>query len=94
MEVKAVVDAQGSVRLLLDMEQFRWEKINAWGADLKFGKTYRKQIDKLAIVGDKKYEKLIAKIAEPYYAREARLFNLANIEDAWTWVKADPDAGE
>jgi hypothetical protein len=53
-EVQAAIDDEGSA--LLDMEQFEGEKASAWGSDLYFGRTYRKQIEKMAIVGDKKWE--------------------------------------
>lgn len=90
-EVQAVVDEQGSVKLLLDMEQFKSEKPEAWGSDFSFGHTYRKQIEKMAIVGDKKWEKGLAKLAEPFYAREAQYFHTADIADAWSWLKEDSD---
>ena len=53
-EVEALVKQEESIRLLLDMEQFEWEKVNAWGADLNFGRELKKKIDKLAIVGNKR----------------------------------------
>ena len=49
--VQTIVDVSGSVRLLLDMTDFRWEKVDAWGADLRFGKTYHHSIERLAVVG-------------------------------------------
>lgn len=33
-EVQALVDHEGSIGLLLDLEQFKWEDVSAWGADL------------------------------------------------------------
>lgn len=84
--VQAAVDQAGSVSLLLDMQDFKWEKVSAWGADLNFGHTYRKKIDKMAIVGNKTWERWIAKLAEPFYAKEALFFSLAEIDAAWEWL--------
>ena len=69
------------------MSGFKWEKVNAWGADLKFGHDYRKKIKKMAIVGDKKWEELIAKVADPFYSVEAKFFMIDDIKEAWAWIK-------
>ncbi len=71
-EVEALVDQVGDINMLLDLSGFHWEKINAWGADMKFGYTYRNKIDKVAIVGDKKWQKWLTAVADPFFAREAK----------------------
>lgn len=83
--VGAAIDEHGSVSLLFDLRGFHWEKVSAWGADLNFGKEYHDRIEKMAIVGDKRWEKHLAKLASPYYAREARYFETA--DDAWDWLQ-------
>ncbi len=70
-EVEAVLQQEDSFCLLLDLEEFDGEKIKAWVADFKFGHEYRKKIEKLAIVGNKKWQKGLAALADPFYAREA-----------------------
>ena len=85
-EVQALVDREGSIRLLLDLENFQWEEVSAWGADLKFGQTYRHKIDKLAIVGDKRWQHLIANLADPFYARESKFFHMTDRAAAWEWL--------
>jgi SpoIIAA-like len=87
-EVQALVDREGSIGLLLDMENFKWEEANAWGADMKFGQTYRHKIAKLAIVGDKKWQHLIANLADPFYAHESKFFHTADRAAAWEWLRA------
>jgi hypothetical protein len=85
-EVEALVDQVGDINILLDLSEFRWEKISVWGADMKFGSTYRKKIDKMAIVGDKKWQKWLASIADPFYAREAKFFQTDESDAAWAWL--------
>ncbi|MGA7690309.1 MAG: STAS/SEC14 domain-containing protein, partial [Jiangellales bacterium] len=50
-EVTAAVAEFGQVRLLLDMTEFRWEKLEAWGTDLAFGRELRDNVERLAVVG-------------------------------------------
>lgn len=86
-EVEALVEQEGNIRLLLDMEQFEGEEVKAWGADMKFGQEFRKKIDKLAIVGDKRWEKWLAAVADPFYAREAEFFKIDDRNAAWSWLR-------
>jgi len=55
-EVKALVEKQGNIRMMFDMSEFKWEKVEAWIPDIKFGSEFHKKIDKMAIVGDKTWE--------------------------------------
>lgn len=83
--VQVAVDERGSVRLLLDLTDFRWEKVEAWGADLRFGKHFRDAIERLAIVGDQRWEKWLARLAEPFYAQHATFFS--DQDAAWAWLE-------
>ncbi|HEY53090.1 MAG TPA: STAS/SEC14 domain-containing protein [Caldilineae bacterium] len=85
-EVEALVDQEGDINMLLDLSEFHWEEIGAWGADMKFGSTYRKKINKMAIVGDKKWQKWLTHLVDPFYAREAEFFQTEDSEAAWAWL--------
>lgn len=87
-EVQALVDQEGSISLLLDMTQFKWEDIHAWGADFNFSRAYRNKINKMAVVGDRTWQKWVTKLVEPFYhSVEARFFDPSDIESAWKWLK-------
>lgn len=83
--VAAAADQHGTVRLLLDLTDFHWEKISAWGADLHFGHEYHDKIDRMAIVGNRKWEKHLASICSPFYAKNSKYFE--DDDDAWTWLE-------
>lgn len=84
--VQTIIKASGSVRLLLDMTNFRWEKVEAWGADLRFGREYHNSIERMAIVGQHEWEKWMTRLAEPFYAQQARYF--VDIDEAWAWLES------
>ncbi len=86
--VESAVAEHGSIRLLLDLSDFDKEKASAWGSDFAFGREFRKDIDRLAIVGDGVVEKIAAAAAAPFYAREAMRFD--DQDAAWAWL-AEPD---
>ncbi len=85
--VKILAEEHGDVRLLLDLTQFHWEKLSAWGEDWRFGRKFHDVITKMAIVGDKKWEKWLTKLAGPFYAKEARFFYPHQIDEALKWLK-------
>ena len=84
--VDAAVKEYGSVNLLLDLSDFHWEKASAWSSDIKFGQTYKDKIDKMAMVSHASWAKHLAKLAEPFYAKEIKYFE--NVDDAWDWLKS------
>ncbi|MDD4161022.1 MAG: STAS/SEC14 domain-containing protein [Methanothrix sp.] len=66
LKVKALVEKEGNICLLFGLSEFKWEKMEAWLQDLKFGSEFRHEIQKMAIVGDKTWEKWIAHLAKPF----------------------------
>ncbi len=86
-EVKALIEKEGNIRMLFDMSGFKWEKAEAWIQDMKFGSEFHKKIDKMAIVGDKSWEKWMAHLAKHTYARDTKFFHTADIDKAWAWLR-------
>lgn len=79
------MDEHGSLRLLLDLTEFRWEKVEAWGADLRFGEHVRHAITRMAIVGDHTRERWLTRPAEPFYAQDAQF---TERDAAWRWLES------
>lgn len=86
-ELEALVEENGEINLLMDLTEFKWEKVSAWGADMKFGKDFRKSVKKAAFVGDKKWHKMLSWLAEPFFAQEEKYFDIADSEAAWAWLQ-------
>ena len=86
-DVEALLQQEDELCLLLDLEEAEGAKINAWGADFKFGHEYRKKIAKMAIVGDKKRQEWMTALIDPFYAREAEFFAVEEREAAWEWLQ-------
>ncbi|MCK8607898.1 STAS/SEC14 domain-containing protein [Agromyces sp. C10] len=83
--VEAAVEEHGEVKLMLDLTDFRWEKVGAWGADLRFGHEFHEKVARMAIVGHKKWEERLAHLA--FYAREAAYFE--DPDAAWAWLRSE-----
>ena len=90
VELHALVDQyDDDIAVLIDLEEFAGEEVRAWLPDLKFGHHFHDKIDKMAIVGDKRWQKWIAALADPFYADDAKFFHTNDIDQAWAWLRED-----
>ncbi len=81
---KALKEAKGlEVDLLVDMRAFRgWELEAAWD-DMKFGLKHRNAFDKMAIVGDKKWEEISVNMMSHMMRGKAKFFKDRTKAVAW-----------
>lgn len=88
-EVRDLVEKEGNIRMQIDPTEFQWEKLEAWLPDLEFGYEFHGKIHKMAIVGDKTWEKWISHLAKPFNARNVKFFHSSDIDKAWTWLRSE-----
>jgi hypothetical protein len=84
------IAAHGKINLLVVFGGMEgWEDLDAAKADFDFGTQQYREVERAAFVGDKKWQKWIVKIMDPFTRRtDERYFSLAQLEEAWQWVKA------
>ncbi|WP_440950804.1 STAS/SEC14 domain-containing protein [Methanosphaerula subterraneus] len=86
-EVKALVEKEGSLRLLFDLTGYEGGTVGGWIADYKFGREFQNKIEKVAVVGDKTWEEWLTHLAQVVYAIDARFFQSSDISKAWAWLR-------
>lgn len=80
----------GKFGVLFDMTGFHGWKVNALCDEMKFDATHCAEIDRLAMVGDKKWEQDLTQFSQLFTRTPIHYFNEADIADARTWLN---DAG-
>lgn len=81
------VRGMAQVNLIVELEDFQgWDLDAAW-ADLKFGLEHNRHIDRLAVVGERGWERWMTRIASWFMHGEVRYFDRENIDDAWAWIE-------
>lgn len=86
-QVKSAIESSGNIRLLFQLEGFRgWDIQAAWD-DLIFGMEINRNVDKIALVGDRKWEQWVARLVRAFTHGDVRYFDLNRLEDAWEWVR-------
>ena|ERR1043166_8473489 len=87
--VEAAIQAHGKIRLLAQFEDFHgWDLHAAWD-DTKFATKHCADVERIAIVGDKQWEKWMAAICKPFTRARIRYFDCKETDSAWKWL-AEP----
>jgi hypothetical protein len=87
--IDAAVASQGKVRLLAEFHDFHGWDLHALWDDIKFSTTHCTKIDRIALVGDKAWEKWMASVCKPFTMAKIRYFESTEIDAAWAWL-AEP----
>jgi len=85
--VDAAVASHGKVRLLAHFTDFHGWDLHALWDDIKFSTTHCNKIDRVALVGDKRWEEWMAKVCKPFTMAQVRYFDASRIEEAWKWLE-------
>lgn len=85
-EFDRLVKLHGKLRILFDMTAFHGWEVGALWEDIKFDVKHFGDIERLAMVGDKKWEHGMAKFCEPFTKATIRYFDHAAAVEARTWL--------
>jgi len=85
---EAMIARHGKLRLLFEMEPgFKgWQPSAAWN-DLKFSVSHRNDIERMALVGDAKWEEWVAKLDALLIDAEVRFFKSSELDEAQRWLR-------
>lgn len=85
-EIDKRISDYGKINILIELIDFHGWTVGAAWEDTKFGFHHFNDINRLAIVGDKTWEKGIAYFVKPFTAATVRYFDLSNLSDAKKWI--------
>ena len=91
-KMETILTAEGKVRLFLQLEDFHgWDVHAAWD-DLKFGLKHYSDFERIAMVGDRKWEKWMAGFCKPFTKAEVKYFDRTEVDAAWKWLQETEEA--
>jgi stage II sporulation SpoAA-like protein len=82
----AAIAKAGKVRLLAEFHDFHGWDMHALWDDVKFATTHCTKIERIALVGDRKWEKWMAAVCKPFTAAKLRYFDVSEIDAAKAWL--------
>jgi hypothetical protein len=87
--VDAAIAKEGKVRLLAQFQDFHGWDMHALWDDIKFATTHCAKIERIALVGDRKWEERMAKVCKPFTLAAIRYFDASQADAAKAWL-AEP----
>jgi hypothetical protein len=84
--VDDAIAKQGKVRILAQFHDFHgWDAKALWD-DIKFSTTHCTKIERIALVGENKWQAWMAKVCKPFTMAKLRYFDAADIDAAKSWL--------
>jgi hypothetical protein len=79
----------GKLRILFEMHDFHGWTAGALWEDIKFDFKHGKDIERLALVGEAKWEEAMAVCCKPFTSARIQYFDHAKLDDAICWMAED-----
>jgi hypothetical protein len=88
-EVERLIKQKGKLRMLVRMHDFHGWTVGGLVEDIKFDWKHFSDIERLALVGDRKWEAHMATFCKPFTSAKIRYFDEAQADEAAAWIQAD-----
>jgi len=85
-EVERAVAVHGKIRLLVEMYDFHGWTLGALWEDIKFDFGHFADIERVALVGDRKWEEGMAMFCIPFTTAIVRYFDESEANEASAWI--------
>lgn len=87
-EFERLHDRNGKMRLMFEMSDFHgWEPGGLW-EDIKFDARHFADLDRVAMIGDMRWEKAMATFCKPFTMAKVRYFDHEHAAEAREWLTA------
>jgi hypothetical protein len=90
-KIEAAIAEHGKLRMLVRLTDFHGWNAGALWEDLKFDARHFTDIERLAIVGEKTWEKGMAVFCKPFTTAEVRYYDKDELDRARAWVEGEAD---
>lgn len=87
--VDEAIEKEGKPRLLAKFHDFEGWDMHALWDDIKFATTHCSKIDRIALVGEEKWQEWMAKVCKPFTMATVKYFDAGSIDDAWAWLSEE-----
>jgi hypothetical protein len=85
-EAERLIHEFGKIRVLFNMDEFHGWKTSAVWEDLKFSAKHFTDIERIAMVGEKKWQKAMSDFCKPFTAAKIQYFEHSELDEARAWL--------
>ena len=84
--VERMINQHGKIRVLLELHDFHGWTAGALWEDIKFDIKHFRDITRLAIIGETKWERGMALFCRPFTTAKVKYFTHDQTAQAWDWI--------
>jgi hypothetical protein len=88
-KVEQMIQQKGKIRLLLELYNFHGWSAGALWEDVKFDIKHFNDIERLAIVGESRWQEGMAIFCKPFTAAQIRYFKQDQLSQAKEWIEQE-----
>jgi hypothetical protein len=86
-EIEKLIRRHGKIRLMFWMHDFHGWDVAALWEDIKFDARHFNDIERLAMVGETKWQQRMAAFCRPFTTAEIRYFDTYQLDEARAWLQ-------
>jgi hypothetical protein len=86
-QLQGLMDPDDKIRLLVELQEFQGWTVGALWEETKFAAKHFNDIERLAIVGESRWEKGMVVFAKPFTTATVRYFDISEMDEAKQWVR-------
>lgn len=86
--LKEKIEKHGKARWYYEMKDFNGWKVEAFWEDIKFDFKHSRDFEKIAMVGEKKWQDWMTQTMKPFSPAEIKYFDLSDEKLAKEWIEA------
>lgn len=87
--VERQIAEHGKLRILFTMHDFHGWTAGALWEDIKFDVKHWRHIERLAMVGEKRWQKGMATFCKPFTTAKIKYFDHSQADEAKTWLEGE-----
>lgn len=87
--LEAALAAEGTLRVLVQFEDFHGVDLRAVWDDLRFATKHYTDFERIAVVGDGRWEAWLANFCKPFTRAVVKHYKACDVAHAWAWLRAD-----
>ena len=86
-ELERLIENTRRIRLLIELHDFNGWTAGAMWEDIKFDFRHFSDIERIAVVGENRWEKGMTLFFKPFTAAVVRYFDSASLDEAGKWLR-------
>jgi hypothetical protein len=86
-QLERIIETEGKLRALVELEHFHGWESGAILEELRFDVAHRKDFDRVAVVGDHKWQDWAIRLTAPFFSGTMRFFDHRRRDEAEAWVR-------